>query len=868
MAAPTASLAATHNYPDGPCAGYLDASEFSSWSASGILDDDSFTDWCDEYYDEDTSEEKKQELLPKITSFRPVIYEGRTICNEYINSLGNEGYQGVQEACSNFNQQLYHLNNPAGRATLGQMVKQVVNEALQVENDPAKRAELERLAQDAQSLSDSQSSKGCSIWDGGFVECAIKNVIAWIMSIIQWIFFRILWAANEVFAYCVKLSVMDFKKLVDLEPITRGWTILRDLCNIFFIFILLYIAIETIIGGGKSKGLLPKVILLALLINFSAVVPKVVIDVSNMLSLQIYENMGDGQFTALGAPNVTGALMQSIGFPFTGLGDGWGAATEKIANNSGWLQLFVTPILNIIFSLVLAFLLLAAGALFILRAVHFLFAIVFSPLAFMALVAPGQKGHFDKWKKDLFSNAIFAPVYLFLLYLSIKMIAVSGNVLGVGSGQITADTPGGLVASIIQFVLAVVFMVYSLIYAKGAGIHGASTLSDWGKTSRKWAQGVTGSNTLGRLGKKLAENKSLTSWDAKGNWAARLARRGSSAMSDAKFGSNAGFNARQKATAERAGQDMKGMSSEEKASYLAGRWGNQNMYGSMSANDRAKMETAAMAAAKKAEEAAESAGETGGTREGKIAEEFTKLREALKGEEKDKTNEALVKAGKDTVEQVENLAKIAGKESENIKDAFSTFEKMGTGRQAEIMKELQKSNSALADKLSEKMDAKSKQDMEEVMGKMENQALKQTANTDIQGLLQKIGTTIGTAQEKTHREELKSLVAKITDKDNKVFSTMSSENLTSKELVAQFDMNIVKEGLQKNKGLKVEHKQVIGRMIREMAKDNDKNMQSLLEELQLSPIGRIYGIEKPEGKASVKTLYSPQGQKIKDIKTE
>lgn len=79
--------------------------------------------------------------------------------------------------------------------------------------------------------------------------------------------------------------------------IKPAWAIVRDLSNIFFIIILLYIAIQTILGigggghGGGPKKTITMVIVMALLINFSMFFTKIVIDSSNILALVFYNKI-------------------------------------------------------------------------------------------------------------------------------------------------------------------------------------------------------------------------------------------------------------------------------------------------------------------------------------------------------------------------------------------------------------------------------------------------------------------------------------------------------------------------------------------------------------------------------------------------
>jgi len=75
---------------------------------------------------------------------------------------------------------------------------------------------------------------------------------------------------------------IGFKSHLDIVKI--GWQVTRDLSNMFFILFIVVIAFATILRFEKYgiKKLLPKIIIIVLLINFSYVICAVIIDFSNI----------------------------------------------------------------------------------------------------------------------------------------------------------------------------------------------------------------------------------------------------------------------------------------------------------------------------------------------------------------------------------------------------------------------------------------------------------------------------------------------------------------------------------------------------------------------------------------------------------
>lgn len=73
-----------------------------------------------------------------------------------------------------------------------------------------------------------------------------------------------------------------------------GWPIIRDIANIFYVFILLWIALATIFDYStfSARNLLPRFIVSALLINFSLVIGTTVISAANNIGMIYYGQVG------------------------------------------------------------------------------------------------------------------------------------------------------------------------------------------------------------------------------------------------------------------------------------------------------------------------------------------------------------------------------------------------------------------------------------------------------------------------------------------------------------------------------------------------------------------------------------------------
>ena len=77
------------------------------------------------------------------------------------------------------------------------------------------------------------------------------------------------------------------------DSIVQSWTIIRDIINLTFVFGLIYVAFMTIMKADthQLKHAVVKIMIGAVLINFSLYFAKVIIDVSNVTSLEIYKSI-------------------------------------------------------------------------------------------------------------------------------------------------------------------------------------------------------------------------------------------------------------------------------------------------------------------------------------------------------------------------------------------------------------------------------------------------------------------------------------------------------------------------------------------------------------------------------------------------
>ena len=192
--------------------------------------------------------------------------------------------------------------------------------------------------------------------------------------------------------------------------INTGWGLVRDFVNMFYVLILVFLAIATILRVNKfsDKKLLISVLLSAVLVNFSKPISLFIIDVSQLAMNFFMQNMLDvhGSYSSTLANQMgMGSMMD-----------------DNYFKNS--IEGALTGIIEAIFFVILAVMMLMLAVALVVRLVAFWVLIILSPLAFFGLALPGTAvgNLFSNWLNKMTYWAFFGPVLLFFLWVAIVMI--------------------------------------------------------------------------------------------------------------------------------------------------------------------------------------------------------------------------------------------------------------------------------------------------------------------------------------------------------------------------------------------------------------------------------------------------------------
>ncbi len=374
----------------------------------------------------------------------------------------------------------------------------------------------------------------------------------------------LLWLSAYFFN--VLISVTLGSGLFTKSPfLSQAWAIVRDISNIFFLLILLYAAFKLILGlgGSEVKKIIARVVLTALVINFSMFLTSIPIDASNILASVFYNKLEvntknpDGSVrqysSATGEKDVAGGMVNAFNptsllttdfFNTAGTITVPGAAPKPGPVSDGVL-LMITILAGMIM-LFAAYSFFISGLSFVGRMVELFVVVFFSPFAFMSSsISTLEKMEYigwDAWLKRLLKTAFMAPIFMFFLYFIFLLVHSS-----VFSGLFTTNT--SMVAKILNVVIPAMVILMLLSKAtkfakEGGGVVGEALIKGTEVVMGVSAALLTGGTamalqgTVGQLSSKVANSEWAKKREAEGKIGSGIIRNA------AKYGASASYDAR------------------------------------------------------------------------------------------------------------------------------------------------------------------------------------------------------------------------------------------------------------------------------------------------------------------------------------
>ena len=318
----------------------------------------------------------------------------------------------------------------------------------------------------------------------------------------------------------------DNIRLATAPIVVSGWDVTRTTVNMFFVLVLLVVAFATIlrIETYSLKAILPRLIIVALLINFSLVIAGAILDFANVMTKYFYTSATrDGSDISMAIQNGlkltsfyrTSEDMQQAGGALKKIGQAFGFISSSIS-------IFVYALLATLFCIATIFIFLVMIVLMLIRVLYLWVLLILAPAAWFFYIIPAYKSQWEKWWSNFFRWTFFAPIAMFFIYLSITTLNNMEGHLNITNFQSAFRATikeknypiKDPVASLFQFGVGMALLLGSLVTANSMSITGAGIATGLGKkmgagmavwAGRK-AQAPT-SRWAGKLGEAMDKSK-------------------------------------------------------------------------------------------------------------------------------------------------------------------------------------------------------------------------------------------------------------------------------------------------------------------------------------------------------------------------
>ncbi|MFA4941061.1 MAG: hypothetical protein WC582_00480 [Patescibacteria group bacterium] len=254
----------------------------------------------------------------------------------------------------------------------------------------------------------------------GVVSGTVGGAVAIILSWIAYLITALIGMMTTAFINLL-IQVAQFSDIINVPTVVNGWIIIRDLCNMAFILILLLISFATIlrVESYDVKKILPKLLIMAVLINFSRTIFGLMIDFSQVVMLTFVSSFkeGGGWFVNMFRIDVWGkvadvSLMKDA--------ENWGADTWGVA-----LAVISGVVAAIITLIVVAVML----AILVMRIVMLWIYTIFSPLVFLGFAFPPLQKYTGQIWEDFIKQLVVGPVLAFFIWLALTTASESSSAL-------------------------------------------------------------------------------------------------------------------------------------------------------------------------------------------------------------------------------------------------------------------------------------------------------------------------------------------------------------------------------------------------------------------------------------------------------
>jgi hypothetical protein len=240
-----------------------------------------------------------------------------------------------------------------------------------------------------------------------------------LMAVLGIIIQAIAWGVGQLVLIVIGILVipiLGYNNFGGSYAVELGWSLIRDVVNMFVVVIILVIAIQTILGLQKAnwQQQLPRLFIAVIAVNFSKTITLFLIDIGQVLMFTFVNALRD-----IAAGNFVNLF---------GINSFFEISEQAAEASQGGMQAFAylaTTYLTLTLLLSVLAVLMLMTIIFLYRIVILWVLIIMSPIAFFAA---GNKGLLDtlgnsysQWWQKLVGAITIGPILAFFLWLSLAM---------------------------------------------------------------------------------------------------------------------------------------------------------------------------------------------------------------------------------------------------------------------------------------------------------------------------------------------------------------------------------------------------------------------------------------------------------------
>lgn len=300
-----------------------------------------------------------------------------------------------------------------------------------------------------------------------------------------------------VMLFQILTAVASYNEFLSSAAVVKGWVVVRDIANMSIIIFLLIIAFSIMLRleSYGNRKILAKLLLMAVLINFSKTICGFFIDISQLVMLTFVN----------GFKFITGvSLVRSMQL------DKMMSMSNVKKNASNDVSILLKAIATLVLASLFMFVVLAVVIVIIMtliwRIVNLWMLVILSPLAFLASAVPFLKQFTGDWYKKFTNFLVNGPILAFFLWLSLTIMNGLQQVNNAdpqiaaqsGVSKLTADVGDTLGTSLTEaftggnitlLLISVGLLVGSLVLSAQFGALGANAaygmIKNYSKTALK-----------------------------------------------------------------------------------------------------------------------------------------------------------------------------------------------------------------------------------------------------------------------------------------------------------------------------------------------------------------------------------------------